>query len=101
MSNFAEYVSFMSGENNHQRIITEMNKYLNNGRFGSDFVDQVPLILANLYSVNIGILTRISNSNRFSVMWIRSNRMSSQFVCIIKRNNHYLAVSCKCDIFNQ
>ena len=98
---FAVYASFMAGENCHQRMIREMNKYLDKGRFASDFVDQVPLILANLYSVNVGILSRIQNSDKFSVLWIRCRSVSSRYVCIIKIGNHYMAVSLdRCKITN-
>ena len=95
----AVYTSFMADENSDQRIIHEMYKYLNKGRFGSDFVDQVPLILANLYNITIGILTRIQDSDTYSVRWIQPRGVSSRYVCIIKRDNHYMAVSLdKCKI---
>ena len=64
-----------------------MLKYVNKGRFKTDFVDQVPLILANLYNVNIAILTRIQNSDTYSVLWINSNTATNNYVCIIKTGN--------------
>ena len=92
---FEEYTSFLTEDDDvhrDQRIIHEMLKYVNTRDYETDFVDQIPLILANLYGVNIGILTRIENTDIYSVVWIRSRQKTDKCVLIRKCADHYMAI---------
>ena len=69
-----------------------MNKYLNTRDYQTDFVDQIPLILANLYGINFGILTQIENTDIYSIVWIRCVQKTDKSVLIRKCDDHYKAV---------
>ena len=89
-----EYIEFLTDDDEHgdQRIIHEMCEYLYTKNYRTDFVDQIPLILANAYSINFGILTQIGNSDIFSVVWIRCRQKTDKCVLIRKCDDHYQAV---------
>lgn len=71
----------------NQCLIYWMYQYLVKKNYSTPYGDIVPLITANTFNVNIGILEKLSTG--YEITWVLSEKPTDMCVCVHKSGEHY------------
>ena len=87
MMNINKYSEYMSVEQPEQCITHWMFEYIVKKNYNTPFGDLVPLIVANILGINIGIVE--NHENGYAFKWVLSESLADNHVHILKTGDHY------------